>query len=86
MSDSLQFNGPVQNTSLGSLSIFQGIFPTLGSNPGLPHCRWILYQLSYQESPLRKVYCQLKQLENKKSKEQNKYKNTMRYKTETLEQ
>ena len=27
---------------------FQGIFPTQGSNPGLPHCRWILYQLSHQ--------------------------------------
>ena len=23
----------------------QGIFPTQGSNPGLPHCRWVLYQL-----------------------------------------
>ena len=30
----------------------RGIFPTQGSNPGLPHCRWILYQLSYQVSPL----------------------------------
>ena len=27
------------------LSLPQGIFPTQGSNPGLPHCRWILYQL-----------------------------------------
>ena len=26
-----------------------GIFPTQGSNPGLPHCRWILYQLSHKE-------------------------------------
>ena len=25
----------------------QGIFPTQGSNPGLLHCRWILYHLSY---------------------------------------
>ena len=24
----------------GSLSLLQGIFPTQGSNPGLPHCRW----------------------------------------------
>ena len=30
-------------------SLLQGIFPTQGSNPGLLHCRWILYQLSYQE-------------------------------------
>ena len=32
---------------VGSLSLLQGIFPTQGSNPGLPHCRWILYQLSH---------------------------------------
>ena len=35
----------------GSLSLLQGIFPSQGSNPGLPHCRRILYQLSYQGSP-----------------------------------
>ena len=29
----------------------RGIFPTQGSNPGLPHCRQILYQLSHQGSP-----------------------------------
>ena len=29
----------------------RGLFPTQGSNPGLPHCRWILYHLSHQESP-----------------------------------
>ena len=28
----------------------QGIFPTQGPNPGLPHCRWILYQLSHREA------------------------------------
>ena len=33
-----------------SLSLLQGIFPTQGSNPGLLHCRWILYQLSHKES------------------------------------
>jgi len=33
---------------VGSLSLLQEIFPTQGSNPGLPHCRWILYQLSYK--------------------------------------
>ena len=27
------------------------LFPTQGSNPGLLHCRWILYHLSPQESP-----------------------------------
>ena len=29
----------------------RGIFPTQGSNPGFPHCRWILYQLSHEGSP-----------------------------------
>ena len=41
-----------QNTGVGSLSLLQGIFPTQGSNQGLLCCRWILYQLSYQGSPL----------------------------------
>ena len=35
----------------GSRSLHQGIFPTQGSNPGLPHCRQILYQLSHRGSP-----------------------------------
>ena len=34
----------------GSLSLLQGIFPTQGWNPGLPHCRRILYQLSHKGS------------------------------------
>ena len=40
-----------QNTGVGSLSLLQGIFPTQGSNPGLTHCRQILYQMSHQGSP-----------------------------------
>ena len=36
---------------MGSLSLLQRIFPTQGSNPGLPHCRQILYQLSHKGSP-----------------------------------
>ena len=32
-------------------SLLQGIFSTQGLNPGLPHCRWILYCLSHQGSP-----------------------------------
>ena len=42
---------PGQNTGVGSLSLLQGIFPTQGSNPGLPHCRQIIYQLSHKGSP-----------------------------------
>ena len=34
---------------MDSLSLLQGIFPTQGLNPGLPHCRQILHQLSYDE-------------------------------------
>ena len=45
------WNSPGQNTGVGSLSLLQGIFPTQGSNPGLPHCRRIIYQLSHKESP-----------------------------------
>ena len=45
-------NSPGQNTRMGSRSLLlQGIFPTQGLNSGLPHCRWILYQLSHQWSP-----------------------------------
>ena len=40
------WNSPGQNTGVGSLCLLQGIFPTQGSNPDLPHCRQIFYQLS----------------------------------------
>ena len=60
MSDSLRSHGlyspwhsPGQNTRVGSLSLLQGIFPTQGSNPGLPHCGQILYQLSHRASPAK---------------------------------
>ena len=42
------WNSPGQNTGVGSLSLLQGIFPIQGLNPGLLHCRQILYQLSHQ--------------------------------------
>ena len=44
-------DSPGQNIGVGSCSLLPGIFPTQGLNPGLPHCRWILYQLSRQGSP-----------------------------------
>jgi len=37
-----------KNTGMGSLSLLKRIFPAQESNWGLLHCRWILYQLSYQ--------------------------------------
>ena len=45
------WNSPGQNTEVGSFFLLQEIFPTQGSNPSLPHCRKILYQLSHLESP-----------------------------------
>ena len=45
------WNSLGQNTGVGSLSLLQRIFPTQGSNPGLLHCRQILYQLSQKGSP-----------------------------------
>ena len=58
MSDSLQrhglynpWNAPGQKTGVGSCSLLQGIFPTQGWNPGIPHCRQVLYQWSHQQSP-----------------------------------
>ena len=58
VSDSLQphglyspWNSPGQNTGVGSHSLLQGIFPTQGSNPGLPYCRQILYPLNHKGSP-----------------------------------
>ena len=43
--------GKPKNTGVGNLSLLQRIFQTQESNWALLHCRWILYQLSYQGSP-----------------------------------
>ena len=55
MSSSLQphglyspWNSLGQNTGVGSLSLLQGIFATQRSNPGLLHCRQVVYQLNHQ--------------------------------------
>ena len=40
-----------KNTGVGCYSLLQQIFSTQGLNPGLPHCRQILYPLSHQGSP-----------------------------------
>ena len=45
------WNSPSKHTGMGFHSLLQGIFSTLGSNPGLMHCRQILYHLSHQGSP-----------------------------------
>ena len=41
----------VRILELGNLSLLQGMFPTQGSNPGLLHCRRILYHLSHKGRP-----------------------------------
>ena len=51
------WNSPGQNTGVGSLSLLQGIFATQGPNPGLPHCRWILHQLSHEGIPNNARLC-----------------------------
>ena len=45
------WNSPGHNPGVSGLSLLQGIFPTQGSNPGLPRCGRILYQLSHHGSP-----------------------------------
>ena len=46
------WTSPGQNTGVGSLFLLQGISPTQGSNPGLPHCKQTLYCVSHQGSLL----------------------------------
>ena len=48
---SVHGDSPDKNTGVGCHALLQGIFPTQGSNPDLPHCRQILYPLSHQGSP-----------------------------------
>ena len=45
------WDSPSKNTRVGSPSLFQGIFLIQGSNPGLLHCKHMLYCLSHQGSP-----------------------------------
>ena len=45
---------PGKSTGVGCHFLLQGIFPTQGSNPGLPPCRQMLYHLSHQGSPKNK--------------------------------
>ena len=49
-SSSAHGDSPGKNTGVGCHALLQGIFPTQGLNPDLPHCRQILYCLSYQGS------------------------------------
>ena len=46
-------DSPGRNTGRSSHSIIQGIFLTQRLNPGLLHCRRILYCLSHQRNPMK---------------------------------
>ena len=54
---SVHGDSPRQNTGVGCHALLQGIFPTQGLNPGLFHCRQILYCLSHQGSPMCVCVC-----------------------------
>ena len=54
---SVHGDSPGKNTGVACGALLQGIFPTQGSNPGLPHCRQSLYCLSHREA-LMQVYYQ----------------------------
>ena len=41
-----------KNTGVGCHFLLQEIFPMKGLNPGLLHCRQMLYRLSHQENPV----------------------------------
>ena len=43
-------DSPGKNIGVGCHALLQGIFPTQGLNPDLPHCRQLLYHLSHQVS------------------------------------
>ena len=43
---------PGKNPGVGCHALLQGTLPTQQSNPGLPHCRQILYCLSHQGIPM----------------------------------
>ena len=48
---SVHGDSPDKNDGVGCHALLQGIFPIQGSNPDVPHCRWILYHLRHQGSP-----------------------------------
>ena len=69
---------PGKSTGVGCHFLLQGIFPTQGSNRGLPHCR-PLYRLSCQGSPkfllcLRTLIIYILQMRKLRSREINQFK------------
>ena len=56
------WNSPRKNTGVGTHSFLQGIFPTQGSKPCLPHCRKILYCLSHKCNNLGEIKSTLRSI------------------------
>ena len=59
-------DSPSKNTGVVAVPSSRWIFPTQGSNPGLPHCRWIVYRLSHQASTRKLI--QMGRREDEKDK------------------
>ena len=61
-------DSPGKNTGVGCHALLQEIFPIKASNWSLLHCRWILFQLSYQGSPRDRYYyfCPLTECDSRK--------------------
>ena len=54
------WNFPGKSTGVGCHFLLQRIFPTQGSNPGLPHCRQMLYRLCHQGISLFFVFARVR--------------------------
>ena len=64
---SIHGDSPGKNTGVGCHALLQGIFPTQGLNPGILHCRQILYHLNHQRSPEYNDTSSLKKMQNRTS-------------------
>ena len=49
------WDSPGKNTGVDCHFLLQGIFPTQGLNPGLLHCRWILYHWAISEALMNTI-------------------------------
>ena len=58
---SVHGDSPCKDTGVDCHDLFQGIFPSKVLNPGLPHCRQVLYHLSHQGRSTKHAYILLRQ-------------------------
>ena len=74
-------DAPGKNTGVGCHALLQGVFPTQGLNPGLLHCRWILYHLSQpgrvrekgQDSLRQDIMCDYNDKSDRKQVKENSF-------------